>query len=173
MKNYLKIRGSVPTTTERGNRWKRIRFVCDVHLAKVAGYLRLLGFDAVYRNDITDDELLGMCRFGRIGVTCDKRLQKRLPESIVLLACEDPSTQVKRLSAMFELGRYAHPFHRSLCCNLPVIPRDKREIFFRIPKETYRWLDGFWQCPGCGNIYWQGSHAPRMRKKILELLGVS
>ena len=33
------------------------RFVLDVHLGKLATYLRLLGFDALYRNDYDDDEL--------------------------------------------------------------------------------------------------------------------
>jgi hypothetical protein len=33
------------------------RFVLDVHLGRLAGYLRLLGFDAVYRNDFSDAEL--------------------------------------------------------------------------------------------------------------------
>jgi uncharacterized protein with PIN domain len=151
----------------------KYRFVCDVHLAKVAKYLRLLGFDTYYRNDISDDELLGMCRFGRIGVTCDRRLQERLPGSIVVLACEDASGQVRRLSAMFDLARYAHPFRRSLCCNRSLMPCDKRRRYGEIPKETYRWLEGFWECPKCGKIYWQGTHAPRMRKKIIDLLGVS
>ncbi|WP_300360770.1 Mut7-C RNAse domain-containing protein [Hydrogenimonas sp.] len=155
-------------------RWGRPpRFVCDVHLAKVAKYLRLLGFDTVYRNDITDDELLGMCRFGRIGITCDRRLQERLPGSIVVLSCEDAGRQVRRLSAMFHLARYAHPFHRSLCCNRPMVPCDKRRCLSKIPKETYRWLDGFWRCPKCQKVYWHGTHAPRMRKKIIDLLGVS
>ncbi|BDY13274.1 Mut7-C RNAse domain-containing protein [Hydrogenimonas cancrithermarum] len=149
------------------------RFVCDVHLAKVAKYLRLLGFDTLYRNDITDNELFGMCRFGRIGITCDRRLQERLPESIVVLPCEEAPKQVRRLSAMFDLARYAHPFSRSLCCNRTMQPCDKREFFSKIPKETYRWRNGFWICPKCKKIYWQGTHAGRMRQKIIDLLGVS
>ena len=149
------------------------RFVCDVHLAKVAKYLRLLGFDTLYRNDIEDDELLGHCRFGRIGVTCDRRLQSRLPRSIVVLSCEDATMQVRRLSAMFDLPRYAHPFHRSLCCNREMVPCEKRQCLYEIPKETYRWLEGFWKCPKCGKVYWQGTHAGRMRQKVIQLLGLS
>lgn len=36
----------------------QIRFVLDVHLGKLAIYLRLLGFDTLYRNDYNDDELV-------------------------------------------------------------------------------------------------------------------
>ncbi len=33
------------------------RFVLDVHLGRLAGYLRLLGIDSAYRNDAGDDAL--------------------------------------------------------------------------------------------------------------------
>ena len=152
-------------------RWGEPRFVCDVHLARAARYLRLLGFDTVWRNDIEDDEIVGMCRMGRVGLTADRRLQARCPRRIVLMNGEAPEIQVRRLVAMFGLRRYAHPFTRSLCCNRPMVPCEKRDCYSEIPKETYRWLEGFWKCPKCGNVYWQGTHAFRMRRKIDELLG--
>ena len=34
-----------------------IRFVLDTHLGKLAAYLRMLGFDNVYRDDCCDEEL--------------------------------------------------------------------------------------------------------------------
>ncbi|WP_353661389.1 Mut7-C RNAse domain-containing protein [Hydrogenimonas sp. SS33] len=152
--------------------WKvRPRFVCDVHLAKVALSLRLLGFDTVWRNDIGDDEIVGICRFGRIGLTCDRALQARLPERIILFSCEASQRQVRRLALLMDLRRYAHPFHRSLCCNRAMVPCDKRMHRNEIPKETYRWLEGFWQCSKCGKIYWQGTHAMHMRQNILKWLG--
>ncbi len=150
------------------DRWPR--FVCDVHLARVAKFLRLLGFDTVYKNDISDDELIGRCRFGRIGITCDRRLQKRMPESIVILRCEDAEKQIRYLNEIFDLSAYAMPFRISLCCNKKVVSV-KKEIFPQIPKETYRWLEGFWQCPKCKKIYWRGTHTKRMRQKISDLLG--
>ncbi|WP_456390761.1 Mut7-C RNAse domain-containing protein [Hydrogenimonas sp.] len=152
---------------------KKLRFACDVHLAKIAKYLRLMGFDAWYRNDITDDELVGMARFGRIALTCDRRLQERLPQSVVLLSCEDAQKQIRRIAKMFDLARYAHPMKRSLCCNRPLLPVSKVKVRKKIPKETYRWLDGFWICPKCKKVYWQGTHAKRMRENIVEWLGLS
>ncbi len=145
-----------------------LRFVCDVHLARVARDLRLLGFDTLYRNDMTDDELIGRCRFGRIGLTCDRRLQERMPESIVLLRCEEAQRQIRRIDAMFGLARRALPLRRSLCCNRVLVPIEKG---MGIPKKTYRWLVGFWICPRCKKIYWRGTHAERMRQKIYHLLG--
>lgn len=156
-------------------RWGNVtpRFVCDVHLAKIAKYLRLMGFDTWYRNDITDDELVGMARFGRIAITCDRRLQERLPDRIVILSCEDAQKQIRRLAAMFDLVWYAHPMKRSLCCNRPLLPVAKQAVYEKVPKETYRWLNGFWICPKCKKVYWQGTHAKRMRRNIVEWLGLS
>jgi hypothetical protein len=49
------------------------RFVLDVHLGKLARYLRLLGFDTCYRNDYDDDAIIGLARGeSRIILTRDK-----------------------------------------------------------------------------------------------------
>lgn len=142
-----------------------------MHLARLAKYLRLLGFDTVYSDNIGDDELIGRCRFGRIGLTCDRRLQERAPDLVILLKCEDATIQAKRVVKMLNLTCYAHPFRRSLCCNKALYAVSKRDNFAKIPKETYRWLNGYWRCSKCGNLYWQGTHAKRMRKKVYEILG--
>ena len=153
-------------------RWVEPRFVCDVHLAKVARYLRLLGFDAVWRRDMSDDAIVGFCRMGRIALTCDRKLWERCREGIVLLRSTVPEEQLADVVVRFDLGRFAHPFSRSLCCNRPMAACDKRRCFRRIPKATYRWRQGFWRCTKCGKIYWQGTHAKRMRRKIVQLLDI-
>ncbi|MCL4402662.1 MAG: Mut7-C ubiquitin/RNAse domain-containing protein, partial [Acidobacteria bacterium] len=38
------------------------RFVLDIHLGRLAGYLRMMGFDTLYRNDYTDAELARISR---------------------------------------------------------------------------------------------------------------
>ncbi|MGD9329295.1 MAG: Mut7-C RNAse domain-containing protein, partial [Cyclobacteriaceae bacterium] len=34
------------------------RFIADAHLGKLARYLRMCGFDTVYKNDISDDKII-------------------------------------------------------------------------------------------------------------------
>ncbi len=54
------------------------RFVLDVHLGRLARYLRLLGFDSVYSNDRSDDELLAVSRGqDRVLLTRDVGLLER------------------------------------------------------------------------------------------------
>ena len=52
----------------------------DVHLGRLAAYLRLLGFDTLYRNDYDDPALAGISADeSRILLTCDRRLLMRKP----------------------------------------------------------------------------------------------
>ncbi|MGB5635477.1 MAG: Mut7-C RNAse domain-containing protein [Waterburya sp.] len=54
------------------------RFVLDVHLGKLATYLRLLGFDTWYRNDCDDEKLAAISDSEqRILLTRDRGLLKR------------------------------------------------------------------------------------------------
>src|ERR1035437_8521913 len=47
-----------------------MRFVLDTHLGRLAAYLRMLGFDSLYRNDYQDEELAQVSsREGRILLT--------------------------------------------------------------------------------------------------------
>src|SRR5919108_2652756 len=55
-----------------------VRFVLDAHLGQLARYLRLAGFDALYRRDFDDDELAHVAgRDHRILLTGDQGLLKR------------------------------------------------------------------------------------------------
>jgi hypothetical protein len=54
------------------------RFVVDIHLGRLAVYLRMLGFDTLYRNDYDDDELAQTAGLDeRILLTRDQRLLMR------------------------------------------------------------------------------------------------
>src|SRR5258708_35725728 len=54
------------------------RFVLDTHLGRLAVYLRLLGFDTLYRNDCGDADLARIQRDeNRILLTRDRGLLKR------------------------------------------------------------------------------------------------
>src|SRR5690606_8682000 len=54
------------------------RFVLDTHLGKLANYLRMMGFDTLYRNDYDDDELAEVSHHEeRIVLTRDLGVLKR------------------------------------------------------------------------------------------------
>src|SRR5437762_5775060 len=51
-----------PLTCLRAKPLRITRFVLDVHLGKLARYLRLLGYDSVYRNDYDDHAIIALAQ---------------------------------------------------------------------------------------------------------------
>lgn len=61
-------------------------FTADVHLGKLARHLRFLGFDTIYRKDMTDGEIIACsCPVGRVVLTRDIGLLKIFATFQVLL----------------------------------------------------------------------------------------
>lgn len=148
------------------------RFVLDVHLGQLAIYLRMLGFDTLYRNDYADDELAAISsRERRILLTRDRGLLKR---SIVshgyCLRATQPRRQLLEVLRRFDLAAAITPFRRCLHCNSLLRPVDKNAIINRLPPKTAQYYDEFRCCPACDRIYWEGSHFQRMRQFIEQVL---
>ncbi len=147
------------------------RFVLDAHLGRLAAYLRLLGFDALYRNDYADEELARISQEeGRILLTRDRGLLKRSAVTHGYAIRETASkTQVREVLRRFDLFRAIEPFTRCLACNGRLEPVEKAAVLAQLPEETRRYYEEFWQCQGCGKVYWQGSHYEKMREFVEEI----
>src|SRR5690606_41777383 len=64
-----------PLVRRREAPLRRTAFVLDANLGKLARRLRLLGFDALYRNDYDDADVVSISvETGRIILTRDRRL---------------------------------------------------------------------------------------------------
>ena len=150
---------------------RRPRFVLDVHLGRLARTLRLLGFDAVWRNDIPDDELAAISTVEhRILLTRDRGLLKRAKVAHGYLVTEtDRHRQVGEVLQRFDLAGAIAPFGRCLACNGLLEPVAKNEVEDRLPPRTRRDYDEFRRCTGCGRIYWQGSHYDRLAAVVEEI----
>jgi uncharacterized protein len=144
---------------------RQSRFILDTHLGRLAGYLRMAGFDALYRNDSADAELARISRDERrILLTRDVGLLKR---AMVTHGYFVRQTAVRRqfeeVMARFDLYRSVRPFTRCLRCNAGLAPVNKAEIAASLPPRTAGLYDDFLRCPACGRIYWKGGHYRRMR----------
>lgn len=149
-----------------------IRFVLDAHLGKLAAYLRMIGFDCVYRNDCGDEELARTSASQqRTLLSRDRGLLKRaIVTRGYLLREEQPRQQLVEVVGRFGLSRHISPFRRCLHCNTPleVVPKDS--ISDRLPAKTKRYHDEFHLCRGCNRLYWKGSHYQRMTRVIEHAL---
>ena len=144
------------------------RFVLDVHLGKLAIYLRLLGFDGLYQNNYSDQQLAALShRDRRILLTQDRALLKR---SVILygycVRASDPMQQLDEILKRFKLFDAIAPFRRCLRCNGPLQPVAKAAICDRLEPLTKQYYNEFRICPDCDQIYWKGSHSARMQTLI-------
>ncbi len=146
-------------------------FIADCHLGKVSKYLRLLGFDTLYFNQIDDDMLLEMARSqNRLILTRDRELCERggaLCQYLYATTTEKQLTEVVDAQALRERAR---PFSRCLVCNAPLVSIDKNEVADRVPPKVYRFFDTFDLCPQCDKVYWHGDHYRKMASFVKMLL---
>jgi hypothetical protein len=151
------------------------RFVLDNHLGRLAIYLRILGFDALYRNDFQDEELAQVCdREDRVLLTRDKRLLMRNQvRRGYWLRSKIPRRQLEEVVRRFGLAGMIRPFQRCLRCNELLVPVRKEDIMHRLKPLTRQYYDEFRLCPACDQIYWKGSHYERMRQLIEQVLRIA
>ncbi len=151
---------------------RQTRFVLDTHLGKLAVYLRMVGFDTLYRNDYADETLARISSGeGRILLTRDRGLLKR---SVVThgywLRATDPRQQLVEVVRRFDLFRAIAPFQRCLRCNGLLEPVAKKAVSNRLQPKTRQYYDEFSICKTCDRVYWKGSHYQRMQGFIERLL---
>jgi uncharacterized protein with PIN domain/sulfur carrier protein ThiS len=147
------------------------RFVLDVHLGRLARILRLLGFDSVWRNDITDHELATISvGEKRILLTRDRGLLKHAKVTHGYLVREtNHRRQVVEILRRFDLFGAIAPFGRCLECNGVLERVAKEEVEHRLPPRTRRDYNDFSTCPDCSRIYWQGSHYDRLAALVEDI----
>lgn len=150
---------------------RTIRFVLDTHLGRLAAYLRLLGFDTLYRNDYDDATLADISSTEqRILLTCDiQLLMRKIVTRGYFVRTRQPRNQLIEVISRFDLKNNLRPFTRCLNCNGLISTVDKSEIEHKLRPRTRKYYNEFWQCKQCQKIYWKGSHYLRMKQLIDEL----
>jgi uncharacterized protein with PIN domain len=146
----------------------QVRFVLDTHLGRLAAYLRMLGFDTLYRNDYDDPELAQLAHTDqRILLTRDIGLLKRSMVTYGYFVREiTPHRQLREVVQRFGLHDQFASFKRCLRCNGLSQPVAKAAIDHLLEPKTRHYYNDFYQCQSCGQIYWRGSHYARMEQLI-------
>ncbi len=157
-----------PLTRLRPRPLRRTRFVLDVHLGTLARYLRLLGFDTLYRNDYDDHEIVRLARDqSRIILTRDKGLLKhRAVTRGRWIRHTRPFEQLRETLAAFDLVGSARPFTRCSVCNGSLRRLARHKAASLVPARVCERHDKFARCTLCGRIYWPGTHTMRIRKAL-------
>jgi uncharacterized protein with PIN domain len=143
-------------------------FVLDVHLGKLARYLRTAGFDTIYSTvDMGDAAIANIAESDeRIVVTRDVGLLKRSRIRYgYWLRQTESRAQFRELVSHYQLKPLFRPFSRCPHCNDKVSIVDKEKVSDCLPARIVNdpALKDFVQCLGCGHVYWQGSHYTHMQ----------
>lgn len=146
----------------------------DTNVGRLAKWLRILGYDTLFINDLDDDELIRIAMDeGRILLTKDTRILRRRVVydgqlKLVLIRDDDVKGQIRQVVQTLNLD-HTKPFSLCLECNQPLMPREKDEVQELVPPYVFKSQTQYMQCPSCHRIYWRGTHWQRMNRELEEL----
>jgi uncharacterized protein with PIN domain len=151
---------------------RKTRFVLDVHLGRLAKYLRLCGFDTLFRDSLIDREIIEIAvREKRIILTRDRGLLKNKKVTHgYWIRSSNPKEQLGEVLEKFDLKGRLNPLTRCLKCNGELIRAEKEEVADRLLPRTRELFSDFRICSRCGQVYWEGSHYESMKEFIRRII---
>lgn len=145
-------------------------FVVDANLGKLARYLRLLGFDCLYRNDFGDAAVAMIAsEQQRTVLTRDRSLlQRRIITHGYFVRADMPKIQTREVLKRFDLYSSIKPLTCCTHCNGKLAEIGKQKIEHYLEPLTRKYYEKFLICLECDQIYWQGGHYVRIKYLIDE-----
>lgn len=145
---------------------RNTKFVLDVHLGKLARFLRLLGFDTLYQNNYSDPQIIEISVSNkRIILTRDLGILKN--EKVTRgywLRSQDSKQQLYEVLKKFDLYSKIDIFSRCMACNGTIKRIKKENVLSLLEPKTLIFYTKFFQCCSCRKVYWEGSHYKKLKK---------
>jgi uncharacterized protein with PIN domain len=142
------------------------RFYCDAGLGGLARWLRAAGYEAWWESGIDDTDLLRQAEAkGATVVTTDSMLMERrlLRDRIIPSLWLPPTLSIEQqLTLVFREFRLRLRASRCMSCGGELERVDKEAMRDRIPPRTYRWVEEYFRCCACGQLFWHGTHWARI-----------
>jgi uncharacterized protein with PIN domain len=150
-----------------------MKFVADCMLGRLAKWLKILGFDVLYFSKADDRELVRIARAeGRVLLTRDTGLIEKTAkrQNRFFVASDRWKDQVAQVLDAFGLWDEVKPHSRCIECNLALKGLSRARARNLVTPYILERAASFALCPGCGRVYWQGTHYGDMERKIEALL---
>jgi uncharacterized protein with PIN domain len=150
----------------------RPKFIADVMLGRLAKWLRIAGFDVLYSNRFSDDELIEISnREGRVLLSRDTRLLvRKAVREFIFLESQDIQKQIRQVFEAMNILSLPFPLTRCLSCNETLIEIKRESVRKLVPAFVYQTQINFKSCPKCGKIFWPGTHRISVVRTLEELL---
>jgi uncharacterized protein with PIN domain len=149
-----------------------ISFIVDSNAGKLAKWLRMMGYDALFFNYIDDARLVDIAlQEGRVILTRDTQIARRRLVAngrlkVILTRSDDPREQLRQVVGETRLDCRLKQFTRCIECNQSLVTKGKEDVKDMVPPYVFRTQQQYMQCPSCLRIYWQGTHWQRMKKAL-------
>jgi len=148
-----------------------VRFIADGMLGKLTRWLRMLGCNVKYSNKLDDAQLIVIAKKERrILLTRDLELFQQATAKGVNAFYLEGKTEAEKLAHMAKRFNIKLDIDmatsRCTKCNARVKPTSKEKVADKVEKSTLSHYNEFWECPKCGQIYWQGAHWTKIRKTL-------
>lgn len=149
----------------------RPRFLVDAMLGRLAGWLRILGYDVIsVDNRMDDSEVLKLNAGDRILLTRDRQLVDRAISrgmDAIFLSSDSIDGQMVQLLSSLEIDA-DRLFTRCPHCGatLERVSKQDAEDSGMVPEGSLQNSEVFWRCPHCGKYYWKGSHWPKIIERL-------
>lgn len=157
---------------------EELRFIVDANAGKLAGWLRMMGYNTLFFNFGQDGEMIKIAtEENRIIVTRDTRIMERRVVKTgavraVLLTTDNPSKQMRQLFASIDRQVDFRPFSLCISCNQLLIKVAKEHVREKVPAYVYKTQDVFYCCQNCERIFWRGTHWQAMKQLLNEWRGL-
>ena len=139
-------------------------------LGRLARWLRILGYDAAYGSHLHGAALARLARReGRMILTRDRQLLRdpNLPPHL-FVEHDGFRDQLRQVAAQLGL-RPSGSFGRCIECNR-VVERIAREAARdRVPRYVASTQSEFWECGGCGRVYWPATQRAHIVAELQAL----
>ena len=148
-----------------------MKFIVDGMLGKLTRWLRMLGHNVKYSNKLDDAQLIAIAkREKRVLLTRDLELYQQATAKGVQAFYVDGKTEAERLAQLAKKFGISLEIDMAVSrcpkCNAQVKPTSKENVKDKVEETTFAYYNEFWQCPKCGQVYWQGAHWKRIRKTL-------
>lgn len=143
-------------------------------LGKLTRWLRMLGHDVEYSSEaLSDKQLIENAKAEqRVLLTRDLELYKQAVMHGAEAFLVEGATEAEKLASLAKRFNLKLEFDvkvsRCPKCNSQIRPIAKDAVKERVPEGTLANYDEFWECPNCGQVYWQGTHWKRIKETLRD-----